>query len=283
VTAASDPNIARRRVRSELRRFREERDETQSEVAAAMDWSLSKVIRIESGTVGISTTDLQALLHHYLITAPSVVDSLVTDARTGRGSSWWRQYRHLFSPSFAQFLSYERAASIIRVFQPLAIPGLLQTREYAEATLVQLVDEPHLADHVQVRMLRQEVLTRETPPAAHFVLDEAVLRRRIGGDAVMRGQLRQLRDLMKQPHITIDVLPFTAGAHPAMAGSYTLLDLPGSAGTTLTLEPARGELLIHEEPDVVKRYSEVHATLAARSLDEDRAVELLDQLAIGRQ
>jgi hypothetical protein len=158
------------------------------------------------------------------------------------------------------------------------IPGLLQTREYAEATLVQLVNQRDFADHVRVRMLRQEVLRRDTPPVAHFILDEAVLRRRIGGEAVMRDQIRHLRELMMLPHITISILPFTAGAHPAMAGPYTLLDLPGT-GTTLTQEHTQGELSIHEEPDVVKRYSEIHVTLDSRSLDEREAIALLDQLA----
>lgn len=162
-----DPVVQRRRLRVELRRAREAAGLSQREVAPEMDWSLSKLIRIETGAVAISVNDLRVLLQLYRITDPARIEKLVGMARAAKEPAWWWSYRdpdHL-SVEFSHMLSYESAASIVRNYQPLLMPGLLQTDEYARATLAEMV--PRVADAtsvtqvdnlVDLRMERQERL-----------------------------------------------------------------------------------------------------------------------------
>lgn len=132
--AVPDPTIHRRRLRSELRKAREAAGMTQRDVAAAMDWSQSKLIRIETGAVNISTNDLRALLGHYGIERART-ENLVEVARASRDQPRWNVYKDVAEPEYIAFLGYESSASIIRNFEPLLIPGLLQTEEYAREIL----------------------------------------------------------------------------------------------------------------------------------------------------
>lgn len=133
-----DPTIPRRRLRSELRKAREAANMSQRDVAAAMDWSASKLIRIESGAVNISTNDLRALLHHYGIEGDRIA-TLVELARAARGQTPWAIYRDVASPEYIAFLGYESSASVIRNFEPMLVPGLLQTEDYAR-TVIRLLE-----------------------------------------------------------------------------------------------------------------------------------------------
>ena len=137
------PVVQRRRLRTELRRARLDADLTQEQVATAMDWSLSKLIRIENGTVGISTNDLKAILAHYKITDDRHTAEMLALSRGARERSWWSAYRDS-SPRLIQLIEYESASFIIRNFQPMLIPGLLQTGEYA-ATMIRNLD-PQASD-----------------------------------------------------------------------------------------------------------------------------------------
>src|SRR6185312_4330001 len=189
------PVVQRRRLRTELRKARQDAGLTQEQVADAMDWSLSKVIRIEAGTVGISTTDLKALLNHYQIDDPDLSSQLVALARAARERSWWSVYRDAAPPGVLQLIGYEAASYIIRNFETLLIPGLLQTEDYARAVFMTL-EEGATAERVntsvEIRMRRQDQLDRDDPPLLFFILDEAVVRRLIGGRDVMRRQIHSL-------------------------------------------------------------------------------------------
>jgi transcriptional regulator with XRE-family HTH domain len=215
-----DPAVQRRRLIVELRRARVRAGFTQKQVAEELDWSLSKLLRIESGQIGISTTDLRALLDHYGIHDAAQRSQLVTLAQHSRRQTW-TEFRDVLHPDFMVYLRYESAAALIRDFNGTFVPGLLQTEEYARAvirTLTQDESEIDIDRQVQVRMRRQEILDRADPPRLHFILDESVIRRRIGGTRVMRRQLIQLKALAERSHVTIQILPFSFGSHLGMSG-----------------------------------------------------------------
>jgi len=247
--AAPDPTVHRRRLRSELRKAREAAGMTQRDVAAAMDWSQSKLIRIETGAVSISTNDLRALLRHYGL-EHARIENLVEVARASRDQPRWSVYKNVAEPEYIAFLGYESSASIIRNFEPLLIPGLLQTEEYASEVLGAMHDfEPHKVDPlVDLRMQRQELLVREpSPPSMHFIMDEAVIRRMIGGHALMRRQLRRLKELADHPNIIIRIVSFERGIYPRFRVPYVLFEFPEPEDEdVLYVENPLGEFIIRE-------------------------------------
>jgi transcriptional regulator with XRE-family HTH domain len=256
-----DPAIQRRRLRSELRRAREAENMTQRDVAAAMDWSPSKLIRIESGAVNISTNDLRALLAHYNIDQ-SRIDTLVEVARAAREPTPWSLYKDVASPEYIAFLGYESSASIIRNFEPLLVPGLLQTEEYARTVISMLEGHnPSKIDPlVDLRIQRQELIVREPLSELHFIMDEAVVRRVVGGRDVMRRQLRQLQTLAGYRNVTIRIVPFEKGLYPRQRVPYILLEFPDPEdGDVLYVENPQGEYIIRESsPEEDDRESPVH-------------------------
>lgn len=221
-----DPAVHRRRLRSELRNAREAVGMTQRDVAVAMDWSQSKLIRIESGAVNISTNDLRALLGHYGVD-PVRINALIDVARAAREPTRWNIYKDVARPEFIAFLGYEASASIIRNFEPFFVPGLLQTEEYARTVLSVIhANNPQRVDPlVDLRMERQELLVRQPPVDLHFIMDEAVIRRMTGGRDVMRRQLRHLQNLVEDdPNVTVRIMPFERGMYPLQRVSYWLFE-----------------------------------------------------------
>jgi len=237
-----DPTVHRRRLRNELRKAREAAGMTQRDVAAAMDWSQSKLIRIETGQVNISTNDLRALLNHYGADRARV-DALVDLAKASREAPRWNVYRDVAPPEFIAFLGYESSASVIRNFEPLLVPGLLQTEEYARAVM-NIVDaeNPQRIDAlVDLRMQRQELFYKKPTPSLHFILDEAVVHRNVGGYDVMRRQLRHLREVSDYPNVKIRMVPFEAGMYSRLRAPYVLFEFPDPADeAVLYLETSLG-------------------------------------------
>jgi transcriptional regulator with XRE-family HTH domain len=277
----SSPVVQRRRLRTELRKARQEAQLTQEQVAEAMDWSLSKVIRIENGSVGISTNDLKALLRHYKIVDVERTDELVALARAGRERSWWSGYREVAPQSLLQLIGYESASLIRRNFETLLVPGLLQTEEYARAVMREFVEgsTKHLETLVEIRMRRQELLDRADPPLLFFILDEAVVRRLIGGKAVMRRQIRRLVEMAGRPNVTVEVVPFSAGAHPGLKGPFVIIEFPDPGDDdVLHLESAQGDLISRDFPEEVSSYREAFETLRKLSLGPDGTMAYLHKL-----
>lgn len=248
-TLGPDPAIHKRRLRSELRKARESAEMTQRDVALAMDWSPSKLIRIETGAVNIRTNDLRALLAHYGVDQIRI-DSLVEVARAAREQPRWHLYRDVAKPEYIAFLGYESSASVIRNFEPILVPGLLQTEEYTRELLNIVTDQDpdNIDSLVDLRIQRQELLTRETsPPSFHFIMDEAVIRRIVGGRDIMRRQLRRLRELAAQPNVTIRIVPFERGLYPRFRIPYVLFEFPDAEDEdVLYVEDPLGQLLIRE-------------------------------------
>jgi transcriptional regulator with XRE-family HTH domain len=267
MTPAQDAAVQRRRLRTELRRARASAGFTQRDVAEAMDWSLSKLIRIESGSVGISTTDLKALLQHYGIVDPAEVDRFRGLARAGREQrAWWTSYREVTSQKFLTFLGYESSASGIQMFQPLLIPGLLQDEEYARAVLRAYggsATDKRVEEWVELRMRRQdELFERPDPPEMIFVLDEAALHRWVGGRDVMRHQLLRLKNEAARDNVTIEVVPFSVGEHPGMKGPFGILEFVDDRDEdVLFMEDPRGDMISRDEQEEIMPYREVFARL----------------------
>jgi transcriptional regulator with XRE-family HTH domain len=272
-----DPGFYRRRVRDSLRKARDKAGLTQHEAAERLDWSMSKLVRIEAGTVGVSTTDLRALLQLYELDDPAQVNDLVEMARAARRQPWFTKYRSILNQSFGQYLGYESSAAVIRSFQPLTIPGLLQTEGYGRAVL-EAGRASYVDQRLELRVTRQGLLDRDDRPDILYVLDEAVLRRRVGGAAVMREQLLRLRKLMEHPQTSIRVLPFTAGAHPSMDGPFTILEFADWDEDVLYQEVARGSITSREDQVRVGEYRESFDLLRAASLGEQESDELIDGL-----
>jgi transcriptional regulator with XRE-family HTH domain len=272
------PAVQRRRLRAELRRIRLGMNQTQEHVAAAMDWSLSKLIRIENGSVSISTNDLKVLLDHYGIADDRRVEELVTLAKAARERSWWSVYRDVASPQLLQFIEYQAAAMITRNFESLLIPGLLQTEEYAREVIKEFSGRPSLPKDrldalVGLRMKRQELLRRTGPPPwFFFILDEAVLRRLVGGKDVMGRQIRHLIELASRDDVIIEVVPFSAGVQYGMHGPFVILEFEEAEDDdVLYLESPRGDLFHRDDPEEILTYREIFEELRHMSLGEGSA------------
>ncbi len=241
-----DPTIHRRRLRSELRKAREAAGRTQRESALAMDWSMSKLIRIETGDVRITTNDLRALLGYYGVDDDRIT-TLVETARSAREPDRWARYRDVATPEYRAFLGYEFSATIIRSFEPILVPGLLQTEEYARTVLTEFGSR-QIDAAVDLRIERQEILVRESrPPTLYFTMDESVIHHVVGGAGVMRRQLAQLRQRAAEPNIHLRIVGFDTGLYPRMRIPYVLFEFDAAEDEeVLYIENATDELVIKE-------------------------------------
>jgi hypothetical protein len=247
-----------------------------------MDWSLSKLVRIENGSVGISTTDLKVLLQHYGIVDATEVDRFVQMARASKEQrGWWTAYGESTSSQYTSYLGYENSASVIEQFEPMLVPGLLQNEDYARAVLQELAgsaSKERIDEWVELRMRRQEELfDRPSPPEMTFVLNEAVLRPWVGGNPeIMRRQLRRLLDEAKKDFLTLEIVPFRAGAHPGMKGSFVLLQFEGAEEDVLFQENVRGDMVSREEETEIDDFRDAFARLRELALKGDTS-KLIDE------
>lgn len=280
MAAVQDPTVQRRRLRMELRRARDAAGLRQADVASAMDWSPSKIIRIERGDVSISTNDLRALLTHYGVKDKARINSMLELAKSARGGSFYDQYADLLKPGFKEYLAYEASASVIRQYDPVLVPGLLQTEEYARALFAHVGRfDAERADKLwAVRQHRQEVHDRENPPQMLYVLDEAALRRHVGGGQVMRHQLERIRDFAAQPHIVIQIIPFAKGAHPGMAGNFILLEFADPNLDDLVHLESINQITIRDDTELIARYLDRFGLLTQMALAPEDSLDFLDVL-----
>jgi transcriptional regulator with XRE-family HTH domain len=274
--------VERRRLRTDLRRARQEADLTQDQVAAEMDWSLSKIIRIENGSVSISTNDLRALLRLYGVSDEPEVRRLLGLARNARKPSWWSKYRNNVPPAFFAYLEYEAAASAIRHYESFLVPGLLQTREYAQTVISEYkgtYSAKTIQTRVDIRMTRQELLDQGSPPRLHFILDEAVIRRLMGDDRVKAEQISKLVEMAGRPTVTIEVIAFSAGLYRGLGETFTLLEFRDTEDDdVLYFENARDYLSSRDNTEEVKPYREMFEDLRKRSMGVKRSLAFLKQV-----
>jgi transcriptional regulator with XRE-family HTH domain len=275
------PVILSALLRSDLIRLRKESGLTQEQVAADLDWSPSKLIRVEGGRSSITKVDLDALLTKYGITSESQRERLQALNRGAREPRWWDAYREDISPVYLNYVGYEAGAAFIRQFQGSSIPGLLQTPEYAEVLTANSVDAVRVAPVVRLRMQRQQQLAqRTTQPRQYFVVDEAAIRRHVGirkDPAIMPTQLRRIAERAERDElVTVRVIPFSTGAHPGLAGAFTLLEFDGGMPDVLYLDVGRGPFTLTSGDDpVVAEYADDFEGLVEQALPARESIEFI--------
>lgn len=284
MTSGESPAVARRRVRLALRAAREERGLTQGDVAKALDWSLSKIQRIESGEVSISTTDLRAILAFLQITEQGTVDQLMDDARTSRRQRWFTdpKLRKFLTAGTRQLLQFESEASAIRSFAPTLVPGMLQTAEYARwaiRSIVEVLPPDEAEARHEVRMKRRgQVVDRDDPPDYFLVLDESVLHREVGGAEVTAEQLYVLLEVSRMPSVRVRVIPFAQAATVALLGPFTILELGEDEDAVLYRETFDDDE-INQNHDEIQHHRTIFDALWARSLGEEASQRLINARA----
>lgn len=274
------PAAARRRLRLALRAAREAKGLTQGHVAEELDWSLSKVNRLEKGEVTVSRTDLLAMLELYGVDDQERIDDLVRAARTSRQRGWWDdpRYRTHVTPATLQLLQFEGEATAIRVYHPTLVPGILQTRSYAQIVMnfwQRNLSEAQRTARLEIRSRRREyVLEREDAPEYLLILDESALLRRLGPGEVMADQLHALLELDRRPNIRVRVLPFEeAAVFPKAAflvllGPFTVMDLGEEENAVLYRETVLGDEIDYTG-DVIQHHRDYFETAWEAALSEE--------------
>lgn len=275
----ANPVAAQRRLRVELRHLRERQHLTQQQVADALEISLSKVIRMENGIVHIQRNDLDALLRLYEVTEKKQIEDLLAIARASRQEAWWDRYRSEYNRRFITTIGLEASASIIRQFQLLLIPGLLQTEDYAR-TIIGTYDtgEDGINLGVRVRMERQQLLDADLGQKLFFIVDEAAIRRQVGGPSVMREQLVRLKELNRRPNISIQVIPFSKGAYLGIRGSFKIFEFDDGDDYAVDVEQSYDSVLIQNSPEESSMYIENFYVLEELASGPDELDKLIDSV-----
>ena len=274
------PTVRRMLVGAQLRRLRTDLGLSRAEAAEAIRASEWKIHRLENGQVRFKERDLVDLLTFYGVTDPDHVEELLVLAADANTPGWWQRYGDVLPVWFRNYVDLEAAATLIRTYEGQFIPGLLQTDDYVRA----LVHGAHLEDsneevgrRVRLRMARQTLLTREQPPRLWAVVDEAALRRPVGGPEIMRAQLERLLEASKLPNITLQILGFGAGAHPAMGSSFSILRFPEELPDLVYLEHLTNALYLDKRPEV-ERYLDVMELLCLQSEPPARTEEFINRI-----
>ncbi|WP_338897665.1 helix-turn-helix transcriptional regulator [Streptomyces sp. TG1A-60] len=275
-----NPTVRRRRLGQELRRLRELKGMTAEEVAERLLVSQSKISRLENGRRSISQRDVRDLCGVYEVEDQRLVDSLMQMAKDSRQQGWWHAFGDV---PYSVYIGLETDAESLRVYDPQVVPGLLQTRAYAEAIIRGALPETSSTEidkRVEVRIRRQDrVITENTPLRLWTVLDEAALRRVVGSRSVMREQLEHLAELSQVPHVTVQVLPFEVGAHPGINGQYAILEFVDAADSSVVyIEGVTSDLYL-EKPHDVQRYTVMYEHLRAQALNVDQSRRLIESVA----
>jgi transcriptional regulator with XRE-family HTH domain len=285
---ASDhgPVVQSARLRNELIQLRKDRALTQQQVAEAMEWSTSKIIRVEGGASSITRVDLDALLTMYHVTSGSQRERLHALNRGAKEVAWWSRYKDDLSPDYLNYVGYEAGAAFIRQFLMGGIPGLLQTAEYAEViTRVGPIDRQKVESAARFRLRRQEELRqRSNPPHQYFVLDEAAIRRHIGiktDRAIMPNQLRHVANRAERdPLVTVRVIPFDAGAHPGLIAPFTLLEFEAGLPDILFLDADQPDstMIVGGDPRVAE-HAVNFQTLLELALPDQESIKVIRSAA----
>lgn len=281
------PVVTSALLRGELVRLRKERGLTQEHVAEQLEWSPSKLIRVEGGRSSITKVDLDALMDIYGVTSESQRERMQALNRGARERGWWDRYRAELRPAYLNYVGYEAGASFIRQFQASVVPGLLQTSRYAQELAAITVDDQDKIDSVvRLRLLRQsELAKRMPPPRQYYVLDEAVIRRHIGirhDPAIMPDQLRHIAAKARDnERVTVRVIPFGAGAHAGLSGGpFTLLEFEGNLPDILYLDAGRDVISMTGGDDPsVGEYADAFEKLLGGALSVDESIDFMLNVA----
>ncbi|MFI9649554.1 helix-turn-helix domain-containing protein [Streptomyces sp. NPDC052040] len=280
------PAVRRRKLGAELRGLRARAGLTSGQAAARVGWHQSKVSRIETGSSGVKPGDVRLLLDAYAVADPELRELLLVLAGSEDGDgrqNWWHAYRGVLPPAYRDFISLESQACTIRTLETSVVPGLLQTPEYARAVTRAAVgtalDDTKLDALVEVRLARQEVLRADPPLRLSAVLDEAVLRREVGGPDIMTRQLRRLAEAAGLPQVRLQVLPFTAGAHIGITGPFVVFSFPSRSDLDVVVLDHLTSSLYLERKEDLRAYCEAFDTLRIHALSPEDSLDYIAALA----
>ncbi len=278
------PTVLRMLLGAHLRRLREAQGVTREDAGWEIRSSESKISRMELGRVGFKERDVADLLSLYGLDDQEERNRLLALARDANTPGWWHRFGDVLPNWFQSYLGLEAAAAIIRTYEVQFVPGLLQTRDYARA-VVQLGHGRSRAEEVErrvnLRMRRQDLLTRHDAPQLWVVVDEAALRRPIGGPAVMRGQIEALIDATKVSNVRLQVIPFDAGGHAAAGGSFTILRFPDDDLPDVVYIEQLTSALYLDKRDDVDHYAVAMERLCVEATPPGGTAELLTNLLHG--
>jgi hypothetical protein len=273
--------VLRMMLGAQLRRFRETADITPDQAGYAIRGSRSKISRMEHGRVGFKERDVTDLLTVYGVTDEKVREGLLSLARQANAQGWWAQYGDILPDWFEAYLGLEEAASLIRTYELQFVHGLFQTEAYARAVTMLghgAAPADEIERRVSLRMKRQDLLTNPDPPRMWSVMDEAALRRPLGGRKVMRAQLSHIQEVAGLPTVTLQVMPFRRGGHAGAGGSFTVLrfgepDLPD----VVYIEQLTSALYLERRAHV-DHYMEVMNRLSADALTPAETAGFLGEI-----
>lgn len=277
VPEVRSPTLRRRELGALLRARRQELGLTVEQVAERLEFSPSKVSRLETGQRGATARDVRDFCDLYGVRDTAERERLVNLAREGKQQGWWQSY----DLDFSTYVGLEAAAVSTKYFLSVVIPGLLQTADYARAMLEAWDPEismERIDELVSVRLTRQKLLTQEPPLTISAIFDEAALHRVVGGPATMRSQLRRLIELTRLPHVTIRIIPYAVGAHMAMESTFRILEFDNPVHDVVFVEGLVGRIYLERVQDVA-RYKDVFERLSVIALSPKESIELMAKAA----
>jgi transcriptional regulator with XRE-family HTH domain len=279
---AASPTVLRRRLGQELRNLRESKKLTAAQVAKSLGWSESKVSRIEGGKSPLSDKDAKLLLNEYGVQDSQEIRQFVDLVRRSRQNGWWHSYGDALPEWFKPYLGFEADAAQMLIYETELVHGLLQTERYAQSVIRSMSQAPS-ADEVDrrasARLQRKEILTRDSPPKVWVVLNEAVIHRVVAARDVMREQLSHLAEVVENnPNVTVQILPFEAGAHASMGYSFSILSFEDTPGSLVYSEQLTSAVYLDKTSDV-SRHEEIFQQLVAASTRPDSSVAWLKETA----
>jgi transcriptional regulator with XRE-family HTH domain len=277
VQPGSGPTVLRILLGTQLRRLREAKGITREEAGYKIRASGSKISRMELGRVSFKERDVVDLLDMYGVDEAEAA-SLIALAKEANSPGWWHKYGDVLPEWFQVYVGLEEAASLIRLYEVQFVPGLLQSADYARAVIslgLPGAAPEEIERRVSLRLARQELLTKTGGPRLWAVVDEAALRRPIGGREVMRAQLERLAECAQEPNITLQVVPFRSGGHAAEGGAFTIMRFPeADLPDIVYLEQLTSALYLDKREDVEK-YTEVMERLSVESESPERTIDIL--------
>jgi transcriptional regulator with XRE-family HTH domain len=280
--AHQSPTVRLRRLGHEMRRLREAAGKSIHETSAELEWSTSKISRLENGlTKRPDVQNIRVLCAAYGVEDPDLIENLVKLARDARQRGWWTRYQDIFRSTY---VGLEAEASAISTFELALIPGLLQTddymREIMRACMVR--DPEEMERRIEARLERQALLTRPNPPRLWAIIDESAIRRPVGSLDVHKRQLRKLVETESMENVKVQILPFSAGAHIGMGGSFVILDFPEAGDRSVVYQETATDCLYLEEQDNIDHYQLMFKHLGASALSIDDSIAyvsgLIDEL-----
>lgn len=274
----NSPTVKRRRVARELRVLRERAGLTLAAAAKHLDMTGPNLGKIENRQVTAKPVFVRAALALYGVTGDDA-EYLIEMARGAQERGWWQDYDDVAPEWFSFFVGLEEEAAKIQTYESENIPGLFQTAEVARAISQTTAGEENVEEKVELRLKRQEILTRDNPAVVSAVINEAVLLRPVGGPSVFRAQLDHLANLAKRPNISIQVLPFAAGEHPAMTGPYILLTFADAEDKPVVYFDSYTFGQVLEDDKHVSAYQVVNKTLTKMALTPKESLARIRELA----